>query len=186
MRIETGNLQLLRIFDAKNLDPIRVSFDDIEPGKGRITIECWGKAWASYWGGMSNRTISQFFHHCTAQYLIGYLEPGLQSERYSADALMALARKVIISRRRGADMDFVSLDKDEARELFDQIDDLQDCETENSRWAHSKLLTEIFGQEWFLYVNDRAVEPNPDYLYLSRIVEAVQQGIGIMQQAGRP
>lgn len=185
MRVETGTVQLLRIFDAKNLDPIRVTFDDIEPGKGRITIECWGKAWASYWGGMSNRTVSQFFYQCTAQYLIGNLEPGLQSDRYSADALMAFSRKSIISRRRGTDLDFDSLDKDEARELYDQVDELGDCETPNSCWHNSNLLTQLFGPEWFYYLSGRAVEPNPDYLYLSRIVEAVQEGIGIMQQGGQ-
>lgn len=182
MRVESGTIKLLRIFDAKGLDPIRVTFDDIEPSKGRITIECWGKAWASYWGGMGGRTISQFFQQCSAQYLIGNLEPGLQGDRYSADALMAFARKSIIGRRRGIDLDFDSLDKDEARELYDRVDELSDCETSNSCWQSSSLLTQLFGDEWFLYLNGRAVEPNPDYLYLSRIVGAVQEGIGLMQQ----
>ncbi|NYT64006.1 hypothetical protein H0A66_16945 [Alcaligenaceae bacterium] len=59
---------------------------------------------------MSDRTISQFFQQCSVQYLIANLEPGLQGERYSAEALMAFARKSIISRRRGTDLDFDSLD----------------------------------------------------------------------------
>jgi len=35
-------------------------------------IECYGKAWTSYWGGMGeDRTIATFFCDCNNDYIIG-------------------------------------------------------------------------------------------------------------------
>ena len=63
MKIAEKTLRQLEISEVPNLDPIRVTMEDIEPRKGRINIECYGKAWASYWGGMGDRTIAEFSVH---------------------------------------------------------------------------------------------------------------------------
>jgi uncharacterized protein YfaP (DUF2135 family) len=59
---------------------------------------------------------------------------------------------------------------------------LSDIETPNESWHHSKLLTELFGDEWHYPVGEHAVEENHDFTYLRRIVEAVQAALIQEQQ----
>lgn len=53
------------IKDYSGLDPVSVFLEDFESGKGKITIECYGKYWSAYWGAMGERTISEFFSSCS-------------------------------------------------------------------------------------------------------------------------
>ena len=100
MKVETGTVTILRISEVPHLDPIRVTLDDIGPGQGRINIECYGKAWASYWGAMGKDSIAEFFVSCSNDYLIGNLSVGLDSSRPSGDALERDAKRVIRHRRK--------------------------------------------------------------------------------------
>lgn len=186
MNVETGTVTIVRITDiaaSHSLDPIRVTLDDIEPGKGRINIECWGKAWASYWGGMGKKTIAQFFASCDNGYLIQNLTSGgtLQETRYSAEALAAFARKTICLRRRWREfntrINYDSLDRETARKLFDAAEELESCETQESCWQESRLLTKIFGEEWFCSLGSESEERNPEYDYLARICDAVREAL---------
>ena len=70
MKVETGTVTILRISEVPRLDPIRVTLDNGDLGKGRITIDCYNKAWSSYWGAMGDRTVEQFFVDCGNDYLI--------------------------------------------------------------------------------------------------------------------
>jgi len=54
-------------------DPITVFFQDFEPGKGRMVFECYGQAWAAYWGAMSGQTIREFVKSASAEYLCNKL-----------------------------------------------------------------------------------------------------------------
>jgi hypothetical protein len=188
MNVETGTVTIVRITDiaaSHSLDPIRVTLDDIEPGKGRINIECWGKAWASYWGGMGEKTISQFFASCDNGYLIQNLSSGgtLQETRYSGEALAAFARKTICLRRRWREINtkinYDSLDRETARKLFDAAEELESCETQESCWQESRLLTKIFGEEWFCSLGSESEERNPEYDYLARICDAVREALKV-------
>ncbi len=185
MKIETTQVTKLLISDLmaepQKLDPVTVILEDHAPGKGRIIIECYGKSWSSYWGAMGKETIAQFFATCSADYLIGNLDPQLQSGRFSGEALVELARKTIISRRadwRGRDRSFTYLEKEECRRLYDKADELRghDSIDQAITWDF-ELLQEVFDttEPWH-FVAD-ATEPNPDYLYLERIVGAVQQAL---------
>lgn len=184
MKVEAGTVMILRISDlmpSHRLDPIRVTLDDIEPGKGRITIECYSKAWASYWGAMSGQTIAQFFAGCDNDYLIGNLAPGMDRTRHSGEALAAFARKTICLRRRWRDFDTKlnhdRLDREAARELFDGAEELESCETQESCWQESRLLTKVFGEEWFCSLGPESQEINPEYAYLARICDAVREAL---------
>jgi hypothetical protein len=73
MEIESIEVTQIKLTKLKALDPIQVTLDDIEKGKGRIIITCYGSAWTSYWGGMSDRTISEFFCDCDEHYLANNL-----------------------------------------------------------------------------------------------------------------
>lgn len=63
-------VELLEIPDRDGLDSIRVYFDNREPGKGYLTITCYGCAWNSWWGAMGTQTLQQFFADCDNGYLV--------------------------------------------------------------------------------------------------------------------
>jgi hypothetical protein len=69
MKIETSTAQVLLISGAKALDPITVITHDFEPGKGRIWISCFTRAWVGYWGAMGSSSIRSFFCICNTDYL---------------------------------------------------------------------------------------------------------------------
>ncbi len=54
---------------APALDPITVVFRDEGPARGGVIVECYGKAWAAFWGGMGSDTVRQFVAGCDADYL---------------------------------------------------------------------------------------------------------------------
>lgn len=179
MKVEAGTVTIVRITDlmeSHRLDPIRVTLDDIEPGKGRINIECYGKAWASYWGAMGEQTIAQFFASCDNDYLIRNLAPGMHSTRYSADALVALCKRTIRQRRKGiGEWQFDRLSNEAAEDLMERASRLE-CETESQCWTHQPLLEAIFGADGVMSAV-QATEPNPEYAYLARICNAVREAL---------
>ena len=198
MKIEQTQITKLLLNDLMGephkLDPVTVIIEDqgvrAERGdhktrQGEITIKCYGNAWTTYWGSMGDRTVAQFFSDCSADYLIGCLARSLSSSRFSGQALVELARKTIISRRQGwrhRNFEFGYLDKDECRELFNQTDELSSADTlQRAVDWHGDLLCKIFDTEEPWHFACDATEPNPDYLYLQRIVLAVQVGL---RQAG--
>lgn len=195
MKVETSQITKLLISDLMGqphkLDPITVILEDTGhrviqmDGKsyttrqGKIIVECYGKSWSAYWGGMGDRTVAQFFSDEHSEYLIGSLAPSLRGSRFSSDALVNMAKRVVLDCRRGrtANHHPYSMDKEEARHLFDRIGhDLSLVEREDHCWNHSDLLSELFSDEWWHAAGD-ATEPNPDYQYLQRIVVAVQAGL---------
>src|SRR5690606_8657631 len=48
-------VDVLRIPAQPGLDPIVVYFEDYAPGRGRITVACYGDAWTAAWGAMGDR-----------------------------------------------------------------------------------------------------------------------------------
>lgn len=183
MKVERANavvhITISDIMQSHRLDPIRVTLDDIEPGRGRITVECYGRAWASYWGAMGDQGIAQFFAGCDNHYLISNLAPDLHASRYSADALVALARKTIRGRRKGTAacmVEYDSLTKAQAEELMGRVDELAGCETVNDCWSKTELLEQIFGPDGTMMAV-QATEPNPEYAYLARICNVVREAL---------
>ncbi|MEA1606122.1 hypothetical protein [Pseudomonas spirodelae] len=196
MKTETTQITKLLITDLMDephkLDQVTVIVEDLgvraeveqhKTRQGKIILECYGSSWSAYWGSMGDRTVSQFFADAGDDYLIGCLAPGLNPSRFSGDALVNMATRVVLDCRRGrtADHHPFSLDKEDARRLFDRIvDELRSIERDDHCWNHSDLLSELFGDEWW-YNAGEATEPNPNYQYLQRIVLAVQIGL---RQAG--
>ena len=73
MIINEINVTQLEIRDAKALDPIRVVMEDSSPGKGMVTISCYGQAWSTFWGAMGNNTVADFVRKMDAGYIAGKL-----------------------------------------------------------------------------------------------------------------
>ncbi len=185
MKVETSTVTKLVISDVPRLDPISVFLEDFgrrdcptekdpnyQTAQGKITISCWDKSWNAYWGGMGPRTVAEFVTNCNASYVLNCLDRGISSTRFSGSALEALARRTVIKARRD-----LSMDKDEARRLFDQVEILGGLEVPNETWHHNDLLNDIFGEEWWHTLQEEAVEENHEYTYLLRIVEAVQKAL---------
>ena len=67
-----------------NLDPIAVYMNDIAPGRGELTVTCYGLAWTCYWGGMGeDRTVRQFVAGTGPDYIAGCLICG--RDQFSAN-----------------------------------------------------------------------------------------------------
>lgn len=64
MKVTETKVQSLEITEVERLDPIRVMAENYEPGRGRITITCYGKAWTAAWFAMGGDTVQAFFHSC--------------------------------------------------------------------------------------------------------------------------
>lgn len=199
MRIEKSAVTKVVISEAPGVDPITVFLEDLgqrayqyadKPShisrQGKITIECYGESWAAYWGGMGDRTVSQFFSDCSVDYIAGCLVRGtaLDSTVFSGDALKVGVRRVVMDCRRGREAwrwECGSLDKEDARRLFDAADYLGSFGTTEGL-CHSRtaadLLCELFTEEWHHAVTNIAFVPNGKYTYLCRIIEAIQQALG--------
>lgn len=162
MNIEQSTARKIQITGVDNLDPVSVYLEDFAPGKGKITISCWDKSWHSYWGGMGNRTISEFFLSCDN----GYLTKNLSSIRSVVNDYETLMRDVI-NHYGEDDIDFF---------LADELESLED----NSDWEvwvrdNSKIMIEVYGEDWHYAI---PVKENYQYTYLCKIIDTVKEALG--------
>lgn len=181
LKVERSTVTKLVITSAQNLDPINVFLEDLAPYKGKITVSCWGKCWTAYCGDMwDGLNIGQFYCELKTSYIIGYFDQAMSSRQFSGEALANKVRRLVLKERRQ-----FCYGSDEARARFDEAEDLRESiSIDHLRAAHSELMTKLFGDEWWHRGND-STEPNPDYIYLERIIGTVQQALhqGHLQEA---
>lgn len=172
MKIEHQVKKSFRITEVDRVDLIEVVTEDMEPGKGKIIITCFGKAWTAYWGGMNGGTVSEFIRRCDNDYLMGYFAPTMNSTIDAVeDDLEKVAKKRIFKLRRNDDVT-----KAEARELYEMASDELHCAPGNE-----KAMCAIFGEEWWM---DTPQVDNHEYIYVCRIIDAVRDAF--KQIAGEP
>ncbi|MBD3609926.1 MAG: hypothetical protein HUJ30_05195 [Gammaproteobacteria bacterium] len=165
MIINTSQVTKILITKIERLDDITVILEDIGPHQGRIIIECYGESWASYWGGMGERTIAEFFCSCDEYYLAKNLS-SISSTILDYDGLANKIKNAIIRSRRKRE-----LSKFGAKWACEQADDIVD---ESSAAFNHKFIAEHLGDEWW---REFPVKTNPDYEYLCRIITTVQQAL---------
>lgn len=104
MNIETVTItEALRITDAPGLDPITVIFQDTAPEQGRIWVECYGNAWASWWGSMGARSVREFVASIDPGYLAKNLVWGrMQRTTKKDDAYLGRIATAIINALKAA------------------------------------------------------------------------------------
>lgn len=168
MKVERTEVTKLLLTEVERLDAVTVILEDMGPRRGKIIIECFGKSWSAAWGGMGERSISEFVTGCDNCYLIGNLAPSLKSEQTAEDELTEHALNHISERCKAGD-----LEADEAEKLRDTIVS-ERCECLEVA-EDGDILQQVYGDEWWYSLPE---EPNPDYVYLDRIVTAVKEGIG--------
>lgn len=162
MKIEESFTRKILISDIENLDPVSVYLEDFKPRHGKITISCYDKSWNSYWGGMGDKTISEFFLSCDNH----YLAKNLSSTRSSVTDYDSLGEKIIT--HYGDDIEW---------DLKDDIEALGNDDAEWDAWIRNNgdTMTEVFGEEWYYY--GLPTKENPQYAYLCRIINAVKYGL---------
>lgn len=184
MKIEKSQVTKLVITGAPRLDPITVYAEDIGPRQGKIVIECYGKSWSGYWGGMGDCTLAEFFCSCSTDYIADKISH-TPANITDAEAIEDGARREITLLRRGKLMRRFGpghgaaiyrigrndITAKEARELWEEVDSAR---FGDDGCGESKLMQKIFGDEWWYSL---PTKPNPDYVYLCRVIEAVQAGL---------
>ncbi|TLS65138.1 hypothetical protein [Photobacterium damselae] len=175
MDIEQSQVTKLVLSNLERLDPITVFLEDLAPRKGKITIECFGKSWSSYWGGMGERSIAEFFVSCDNHYLAKNLS-SIPSDIDDYEEFVNVLKKAVLKERRAGD-----LDQDKARDYFDEIESAESNLNDDDGLAWCKmnydLLLEILGEDWWYEIPKKA---NSDYKYLCNIIDVVREGLSQM------
>lgn len=169
--VEKNNVLSLTITGAERLDPIRVMIENYEPGKGRITVTCYGKAWTGAWFAMGGDTVQEFIQRVSNDYLIGYFDNSLSSViDDDNDANLSFVQKEIIKLRRENEIKYF-----DARYMWDEAINSDDVKASCCDYLVGNYLLSLFGDDPF-YAGWPTV-PNPKYQYLSRIIDAVRAGL---------
>lgn len=69
MKVEKMKTETYKITGAKALDPVTVYVTNYEVGQGKMVMECFGRSWSVYWGGMGNRNLQSFVLTCNNDYI---------------------------------------------------------------------------------------------------------------------
>lgn len=76
MKVLNLNASTIQIIYAAELDTIQVTWVNYQPGRGDVTITCYGQAWTCYFNAMSGKTIQQFFREADTAYMVNALQRG--------------------------------------------------------------------------------------------------------------
>ncbi|MHB5980529.1 hypothetical protein ACYCCC_01525 [Klebsiella pneumoniae] len=175
--IEKMDVLSFSITGAERLDPVRVMIENYEPGKGRITVTCYGQAWTGAWFAMGGYSVQEFIKRVSNEYLIGYFDPQLQSTvDDDNDANLAFVKGEIIKLRREQE-----IDGNEARSMWDEAIDADDVKASCCNYLVGDKLLNLLGDDpWYA---GWPTVPNPKYQYLDRILNAVRVGLVEMERA---
>ena len=94
MQISPIQFTAFEITQMPGLDPIRVIVQDLNPGVGRIIIECYSQAWSCFWPGMGSKTTAEFFVMCEGEYLSEKLHTGPPLKKPQRQYLLRVIKAV--------------------------------------------------------------------------------------------
>lgn len=166
MKITTSQVTALVLSELDNLDPITVYLENPEPGRGTITIRCWDACWSASWPSMSGRRVEEFFVTRDDHYLAKNLSSIPEEVTVEGEALAKHLRGLVCGLRRRR-----KLSKGNARGVWD---DSIGMEITKEYCEEHNILVAVLGGGWWL---DLPTMPNPDYVYLFRIIQAVREGL---------
>ncbi|HHQ4661848.1 hypothetical protein ACTG2C_22585 [Aeromonas veronii] len=166
MKVAVSQTTQLVLTELESLDPITVYLENHEPGRGRITIQCFDASWTAAWGAMGGRSVEAFFISCDDHYLAKNLSSIRDEVMAEGEAMTNYVRGHIIQRRKWREFD-----KERARELWDAAEGI---EVTNSYCSNPGLMLDAVGDEWWYGL---PMVENPDYTYLCRIIQAVRDGL---------
>lgn len=174
--VKKMNVLAFTVTGAERLDPVRVMIENIEPGKGLLTITCFGRSWNGAWGSMGGGTVQEFVKWVSNDYLIGCLAPRLESTvDDDNEANLIFVKLQIIKLRRERE-----IERCEAREMWTEADDAENVKANCCDFLVGDKLLNLFGDDsWYA---GWPTVPNHEYQYLERILEAVRAGLNEMER----
>ncbi|WP_282366432.1 hypothetical protein [Pseudomonas sp. PS02290] len=174
MQVAASTIQKIEITEIKALDPVTCILEDLGRYRGSLAVSCAGRSWVRQWNNTGANSIAEYIGWQDAEYLASALAPTMSPTIYDESLLVAYAKTVVVERRLGKSLDYGSIDKDDARRLFNACENLRGYMTFDS--LPSVLMTELFGDEWF-YAAAHAQGRNPAFEYIKRISQAVIDGV---------
>ena len=128
MNINKLQTEAYFLTDIDRLDPVTVYVTNSEAGRGKIVIECFGSAWAGYWGGMGVKTVQQFLLCSDNEYLLGCLLKNTRETDF--DEINDLAEKTGFSICVTSDVE-IAMQESDMRACFgpDWMMELPQCRT---------------------------------------------------------
>ena len=151
---------LTGLMESHGLDPLCIFLEDYPRRSdsccGKVTVECYGKAWSNYWPAMGDQTVAEFFTTCDADYVakkFGHVKTRI----YDWDAISDQ-----LTQRTGAEV-YVNNDV----ELADYRSELEG----------------MWGDTWW---DEVPMAPCPDYVYLCKIITAAQEGVKLWMELPKP
>lgn len=175
--VEKIDVLAFTITGAKRLDPVRVMIENYEPGKGRITITCYGRAWTAAWFAMGGDTVQDFIKRVSNEYLIGCLAPRLESTvDDDNEENLTFVKSQIIKLRREQEIEAYV-----AREMWIEAENAENVKANCCDFLVGGRLLELFGDDpWYARW---PMVPNHEYQYLEQILNAVRAGLNEMERA---
>lgn len=175
--VEKIDVLAFTVTGAERLDPVRVMIENMEPGKGLLTITCFGKSWNGSWGSMGDDTVQEFVKRVSNDYLIGCLDRQPDSTTDADnDANLIFVKSEIIKLRREQE-----IEAHEAREMWHEAENAEDVKVSCCDFLAGDKLLNLFGDDaWYAAW---PMVPNHEYQYLERILNAVRAGLNEMELA---
>lgn len=143
MKTEKRQTETYVLTGLDKLDPVTVYVTNYEIGRGKLVIECFGDAWAFYWGAMGERTLQEFVLKAENDYLLNKLLK--ETRQTDFDEINELAHKRGFDICVTSDVEVVMAAEDMA-ECFggDWYMDLPRCPTDEYKYL-GRILNAIKG-----------------------------------------
>ena len=125
--------------EIEKLDAVTVYVTNYDAGKGKIVIECFGDAWAHYWGAMGGRTVQEFVLGADNDYLLNKLLKETRGTDF--DKINELAQKRGFDFCVTSDVE-VAMAASDMQKCFgdDWYMDLPQCATSEYQYLNSILI----------------------------------------------
>ena len=144
MNVKKLQTETYILTDLGDLDAVTVYVTNYELGQGKLVIECFGDAWAHYWGAMGEQTLQEFMLSANNDYLLNKLMSG--------DTMQT---------------DFEEINDTAGKRGFEEI-----CVTSDVEVAiMADEMAECFGGDWMM---DLPRCHTTEYHYLRRILNAIK------------
>ena len=181
MNTEISTVRKIKITELERLDPITVYIEDLSPGRGKITVECYGRTWSSFWPAMGKRSIAQFFVDCNEDYIANNFVPGINdtNDDWNAFASKVKAR-VLYCRREGL------ISEEAARDIYEFDDWASIYNAPGDAWPCIGSATDEEVDSLALYEIDVPQVENSDYKYLCLIITTVQAALKELDKTNLP
>ncbi len=181
--VSSTQVRCYKIEGLKNLDLVSVYIEDLGKGKGKITLECFGKCWSYFWGSIGDQTIEQFFNSMSVAYLANcFWDHSHPQHEHDFSKVQKAVRKTVIEYRKDG-----LIDKNLARVIYQiSADSWSYCAPVHSgdTW---KCPSELIDND-FEYIGSMLDELGipisevNDYNYLGRILEGVKYALQLQKE----